>query len=431
MKFGTLHNIINKDFVKNLSVIMTGTLTAQVITIAAAPVLTRLFTPENFGLLALLTSIIAVISRISSLCYERAIVMTPGPKDALNAVALSLALLVVFCFLTLTIAILCRDTIVNIVGNPEFSAWMMLVPLGILMYGLNTIINRWRLRNKDVRSIAMARTSESLFSAVIKIVAGFAIGATSGGLLAGFFGGILVSLMVLSYIPVNLGVMSLAKNISLKRIKAVGAEYRMLPLYASWNALIMVLSQHLPVLLFSSMFSPAVVGFYSIGQRILKQPVSAVGESLNNLYLQKAADKLARGENILLSYKKITSALFMIGLLPFTGLALAAKPLFSIVFGQKWAIAGLYVQIMAPLFCVMIVRIPSNVVYEVFRKQNIKLVLSVLKLILTISSVLFGYFLFKKPVIVIGIFVWINIAVDIAACMVAYRIVKLGPEAKA
>jgi lipopolysaccharide exporter len=426
MTIDTFKTIVRKDFIKNLSVLMTGTLIAQTITIAAAPVLTRLFSPENFGLLALLTSIIAVISRISSLCYERAIVMAPEPEDALNAAALSLAVLAVFCFLTFAIIIVCKNTIVGLAGNPELSAWIMLIPLGILIYGLNTIIHRWRLRNKAVRSIAMARTSESLISALIKIGTGFVIGVYSGGLIAGFFCGLLVSLMVLFFQPDHLNLINWRDSISLNRIKAVGAEYRVLPLFASGNALIMVLSQHFPVLLFSSLFSPAIVGFYSLGQRMLNQPVTVVGDSLNNLYFQKAAEELARGGDILRSYKRITLTLFLIGLLPFTILSIAAKPIFAIVFGQQWIAAGLYVQIMTPLFFVMIVRIPSNVVYEVFRKQNIKLVFSVLKLILTISGVLCGYSLFKEPVVVIGIFVWINIAVDIAVCMVAYRIVKSG-----
>jgi len=44
-----IRGIINSDFIRNVLIFMGGALLGQVVTMATAPIITRLYTPENFG----------------------------------------------------------------------------------------------------------------------------------------------------------------------------------------------------------------------------------------------------------------------------------------------------------------------------------------------------------------------------------------------
>ena len=61
---------------------MSGTAISQGILIAATPILTRIFSPENFGIFALYLSIVGTISLVSSWKYELAIVLPDKDDDA-------------------------------------------------------------------------------------------------------------------------------------------------------------------------------------------------------------------------------------------------------------------------------------------------------------------------------------------------------------
>lgn len=52
------------EFSKNVLTLITGTTIAQAIPIAISPILTRIYTPEDFGVFALFVSLVGFISVI-------------------------------------------------------------------------------------------------------------------------------------------------------------------------------------------------------------------------------------------------------------------------------------------------------------------------------------------------------------------------------
>ncbi|QLK87927.1 hypothetical protein E3U36_07160 [Arsenophonus endosymbiont of Aphis craccivora] len=63
------------EFARNVVTLMTGTTIAQAIPIAISPLLTRIYTPKDFGVLALFISIIAILGSIANARYELAIML--------------------------------------------------------------------------------------------------------------------------------------------------------------------------------------------------------------------------------------------------------------------------------------------------------------------------------------------------------------------
>ena len=59
-------------FARSVSVLVGGTAAGQIIVMAASPILTRLYSPEDFGLLSVYAGLLGILGVIASLRYQLA-----------------------------------------------------------------------------------------------------------------------------------------------------------------------------------------------------------------------------------------------------------------------------------------------------------------------------------------------------------------------
>ena len=67
---------------------LTGTAAGQLVSILLSPVLTRLYSPQQFGVLSVYTALLTILVVIASLRYELTVPMAASDEDAINLVAL-------------------------------------------------------------------------------------------------------------------------------------------------------------------------------------------------------------------------------------------------------------------------------------------------------------------------------------------------------
>ena len=91
------------EFSRNVLTLMTGTSIAQAIPIAISPILTRIYTPEDFGVFALYMAIATVVSVIATGRYETAIMLPKKDSEAINLFIVSIFSLIGRYFLTLIV----------------------------------------------------------------------------------------------------------------------------------------------------------------------------------------------------------------------------------------------------------------------------------------------------------------------------------------
>lgn len=388
---------------------MGGNILSQLIEIGFAPITTRLFTPENFGVLALFGAMVGILSKVGSLCYDRAVLLPKSKKDALNVMALAIVVLVSFSFTMQLFYFLFRKPIASLLKAPGIETWLVIVPLGILLTGSVQLARSWRLREKEFKSIATSRLMKSLFSVSVKITIGYFIGSVSGGLIGGVLVGTTVAFFTLVALPGNLDIARLKTQITTGGIKSVAVVYKKFPLFASWNALFNFLSQYLIIFVFSAFFSPAVAGLYSLGNRVLKQPIVFISDSIRNVYFQKAASQVAHQLPVFHDLVKLTAVLFFAGIIPFGSIAMLGKSFFELIFGENWGTAGTYMQIMAPWFLLIFTGGPAKIVYEALQIQDQRLAFNLSSAIFRAVAVISGAWLFKDPMATIAIFVTVNV----------------------
>ena len=165
-------NIFKSDFVKNVLTLMTGTTIAQAIPIAVTPILTRIYTPDDFGVFALFLAITAIAGAIANGQYEQSILLPKSDDDAINLVVLGVVIATVFSLLLLVIVLFFNTNIANLLGNKELENWLFLVPLSTLLVGIYNSLNFFNIRKKEFKNVSISLVSRSIGLSLSQVIIG-------------------------------------------------------------------------------------------------------------------------------------------------------------------------------------------------------------------------------------------------------------------
>src|SRR5579859_7537402 len=83
----------SRPFLKDVSIMLTGAAGGQAVSLLLSPLLTRLYSPQEFGTLSVFSAIIAILSVVAALRYELALPLAKSDEDAVNLMAVCLCVL--------------------------------------------------------------------------------------------------------------------------------------------------------------------------------------------------------------------------------------------------------------------------------------------------------------------------------------------------
>ena len=366
------------EFTHNVLTLLSGTAIAQAIPIAISPILTRIYSPEDFGLFGLFFAILAILAVLTNGRYENAIMLPKKDGDALHIFALGI---IINFFLSITILIIVaifNDSITKLLGNEEISLWLYFIPISLFFTGLFNILNSMNNRQKNYKDIASATITKSMVMALVQLVVGLiksgAAGLILGQILAQFFANV-----------------KLFKNIikdkkaifSIKKLKiiALAIKYKKFPIFSLPSALANVLSGQLSNILISSFYSVATLGFYSLIQRMLAIPSVLIGKSIGQVYYEEGTRARKKNGVVTDIFNSTFKKLVIIGLPSFSILFFVVEDLFAFVFGEEWRIAGHYAQIVIPMFFMRFVVASLSITYDMFGYLKLELIWQVALLV--------------------------------------------------
>lgn len=369
------------DFAKNIVTLLTGTTAAQIIPLALSPVLTRLYSPDDFGILALFFSICSILSVVAAGRYELSIVIPEKDEEAANIVFLSIFVSAVFAlFLQIVFAVF-NSEIASLLGNESISFWLYFVPLVVFMMSLYNILRYFSIRIKDFKNVAVTRAVKSAAGGAIKLVLGL-VGFTSGGLVTGevisqFFGN--TSLIRNVYRRKEL-----FAGVNRAKMAEEAKKYSDFPKFSLPGALSNSLSLNLNSFFLTSFFSLAVLGQYALVNKAVSVPLTIIGSSVSDAYFQRAARERNETGSAKNAFIQSAKYLSFIAVPVFLVLFFFGEVIFAFVFGDSWKIAGSYAKILSFLVAVRLVAAPLSVTMSTFEKQKTSLMLTLLQLILMV-----------------------------------------------
>ncbi|MCF8234555.1 MAG: oligosaccharide flippase family protein [Bacteroidales bacterium] len=416
-----LKKYLASDFIRNILTLMTGAVIAQAIPFLASPLLTRLYTPTDFGIFALYTAIVGTAVVVSSLRYELAIMLPKEQRDARSLTFLSGLLTVGMALLSFVLILIFKNYLIEKV-NSDLDYFIWIVPVGLLFSGLYQIMNSFSTRNKFFKSTSAGKVTQS--GAIIGSQIGLKLLSFSSiGLIVGKVIGDFLAFLYLFILNIRKNTLTLA-TVTKQNIIENARTYKDFPKYQALSAFLNQLAQNLPALLLTFFYAPQIAGFYALTTRILSAPIRLIGMSTREVYYQKASEMHARGENIFRLYLKTTLGLAKIGIIPFILFGIFATYIFTWVFGNQWYTSGIYAQIIVAWSFFLFINSPTTTTIYILNLQRFGLKFESVSLTLRAFSLFAGYYFFDSHYLSVGFFALAGILLNLFLILYIYRKLK-------
>ncbi len=332
------------EFSRNVLTLMTGTTIAQAIPIAISPILTRIYTPEDFGMFALYMSIASILSVVATGRYELAIMLPKKDEDAVNIVALSIIISFFVSFISFLIVSVFNTQITNLLGNPEISNWLYFIPITVLLTGIYQSFNYWSNRKKQYKRLATSRVIQSGTTSTTNLGMGFG-GVGASGLILGGVLGQLIATATLSRMIWKED-KCWVKNIKKLKIFALSKKYKKFPTWNLFSSFVYTFRENILIFIFSKYYELYSLGFYFFSKRLLLIPSSILVNAFSDVFFQKISKVTVYSKiyDIAYSYFKKMFYIFTIPFILFIFLLEISVP---IIFGEKWNDLYLYLLVMS------------------------------------------------------------------------------------
>ena len=387
----TINKLIpSSGFARNVLKLMTGTVISQAVGILAIPIISRLYSPEDYGIFMKYLGIVMIASVFITFRYDYMIVLQKKKKNAVNLLVLALLITLCVSFLSLIIVLLIPDTLENLLKTEGLGRWLIYLPLSFLLFGIFQTFENYHLRKKDFNKLRSGTISQSLTKSIVNIGLGF-ISSIKGGLIYGYIAGQIMVITVFSIRRLKILLINIRKYFDWNHCKEMARKYRKTALPLIPSNVLGSLTNYLPFFLLAAFFSNDIAGIYGMSFNIVNLPMLAIGKALSDVSFKHTVD-IINSENSLAEYiERIFARLLVIAILPVLFLAIFAQPLFVFILGEEWRMTGLYVQILLPFFFFRFISIPITLFVQT-GKTHLLLYWQIMTLISTVTALMAGKF---------------------------------------
>lgn len=363
--------------------LVTGTAGGRLIALAALPIATRLYSPEDFATLATYLGVVSIVAVAACLRLDIAIPLAESEDDAANLLVLALCSALGVSAFALALTILAPTALAKALGRPELAPHLWLLPLGVLMTASYSALQFWATRARRFGTIAWTRITQAAMGVGVLLGLGWAgiapLGLLMGTMLSSSAGGIRLGLEAWRRDG------RLLKVVSIPAMRATLKRHRRYPIYSTPEALANTAGIHLPVILIAA-FASAETGFLLLAMQIMNTPTNLLGSSIAQVYMSRAPQEMQAGRLATFTLQMV-HRLIQIGVGPLIFAGLLAPLMFPLVFGAEWARAGQIVAWLTPWMILKLVGSSISMVLHQTGRQHWAMALQVLGLVMRVGAV--------------------------------------------
>jgi len=346
------------------------------ISIGLYPIVTRIFTKEQFGGLGLYLAVVGIIALAGTSLYPSGLVIPKFKRDFYALVKLSISLAIIVVIVTSFTIFFFKDTFIYIFKLETLGNLIYLIPFGIALTCITDISLNWNVRNKDFKKNAFSGVASGGSLKIMNISHGLVFGPTLIGLIISNWISVIIAISTLGVKKMIIGLRVL-RRVSLKETIVIGKTYKKYPLNLLPGNLLNKYTTDLPIYMLTAYFSPAITGAFVLADNIMKIPLNVIGNSLGLVFLQRANELYLTSPKSMSDFAYETNKkMLKVGVLSFGFLFGFGDLIFAIVFGKKWAIAGTFARILSTYFIFKLISGPMAKVFRVVGKEQYSLYVS-------------------------------------------------------
>ncbi|MEE6295627.1 lipopolysaccharide biosynthesis protein [Georgenia wangjunii] len=413
--------------VRGLGKLMSGTIVGQVLVLASMPLLSRLYTPDSFGVFTAVVAVAVMVGPLATGRYELAIAIPAKDSDAVSVAFVSLIMAVATGVMGTLVILASGELITTHLGHHDLYPWILYVPLISSVAAAFTVLHYLALRRQRYGAIARRSVIRSLVLVTYQCGAGL-VSPTPAGLLlgqaAGEFAGV-VSLLSRSSIRAawrRNKVRPLRAHLG--RLWLSAKVYLRFPLLLAPSGLLNVAGVHLPVVLVSGLYGPAVAGWLGMAQRSVSVPVALVAASVAQVFLARFA-RAVREEDpgartlFIRTFRRLSAA----AVLTTVTILVAAPTLLHGLLGSEWSMSGDYARPLAIAVGCQILAVPLTQALIVLQKTRTQVGWDFARVVVVVASLYLSRKLDAPPLTALWVYSVCAAAMHLIALALSYRAV--------
>ncbi len=388
------------NFLRHIVTVGSGSASAQLLTIATMPILTRLYTPTAYAGWGLLISVVVLFTAVVTLRYELAIVLPTTHEEAANGLVGSLAVIVILSLVAGFILLFIGSVFLG-EFHEELRGWLWFIPGLVGAMGAYQVATAWLTRTQEFGWYSISQVVLPLLTISCQMGAAFLGAKSSSGLIAGTLLGQCGATALLAFLIHRRYGGLIRRSISLAGARGFLLKYKVYPFYMTPYTIISAVRERLAYFLLASYGSKPAVGFYNLSSRLANMPNSLLSSAVRPVFFQHAASTDFR-----LLENKITRVLncLAVAVVPFWILFLFhARDLFAMVFGELWREAGIYAAILSVPAVPLILGNWLDRAFDALGRQRLAFTLELIFSLLSIAALTLGMLLFRNALVAISL----------------------------
>lgn len=393
---------MTNEFIKKICFLTIHFGLAQLILLLATPLLTRLYTPDNFASFGYITAFISIFLPLTSLQFEYAIPLSKIQKITNLLVKMCLLLVCSMGILIFAIFIFLQSyfslTKIDVISSALFFIIFLLQGLvQVYTLSLNT--------EGKIRVIAQGRIIQNCVMVAVQIMLPISFYThCSNELLIGLLLGLLSNLIYyykLSFFKLS----TINVNLSKRKIVFLFKRYYKLPLFSSWSAFVESSSTLMPILLIGPFYGAKWLGIYFLVYRVFTAPSGLLTNALSRLLIKEFSDCIKEKITITPLFFKVSKLLASLAVV-YLLIMILISPYMPCIFGSSWVDAEPVLKVLSPIIAIMLCVSPLSAIFLFLNKNGIDLIWQLMYVTLTFWVI---YYFHQQPfmyMLILLVVVW-------------------------
>ncbi len=407
-----------KRFFKNVSILASGSVVAQAILFAVSPILTRLYTPEQFGIFQQFMSYSLLTGVLVTGKMELAIVLPKSEEEGRRVTQTSILLSLLASAAFLLLFQLFSPLLLKNVYFQNHPHWLYWIPLSNLLGGCISSVLLWIQRKEKYLKNTFFSIGQALLATVLNIAIAY-----SSAKQEGLFWAFLLTQFILTIVMMS-GEPLFEQFWDWAATRRILKQYIAFPKYMLWSEFLLTVNQQVVPIVFGFLYAPATVGLFYLAIRILRVPTLVIANAVGNVFKNDAINTFRETNDFQPLYRATLKRMVLLGIVPFSVLLFTAPLFFSFFFGEKWTVAGTYAQALSMMLFFEFITVPFLTVYIVTQKTKLNLFAQVINTVASLSGIFIGYFVFQDAYYSIVFFVGFNIVVYVLNLFLTFKLAK-------
>ena len=407
------------DFFSNTLKLSSAPFLTQIFSFLMLPIISRFYSPEDFGVFNIFLSYVGVITVFSGMAYHQAIVLPKDDKDGFSLFLTSIFLTVLLFLITALIVLITPYDVYIKFKIEDVFEYRHIIYLSIFFHGLYVSLLGWNLRFLNFGLISISRILRVVLNKSFIVVCALLFFGSPKFLIYGeFLGSVLVCLILILYFNF--------KNITMPSFKdlfKVSLLYKQFPLFNLPNDLIYRSKTAIIIGLLVYFFSTEQAGYYGMAMLILAIPTSLIGASIGEVYYQKIAE--SNDSDLIREFsKRIFKILCFCSFFAFTYIAFFSYDLLPFLLGIKWLKSGILISILSFSLLFEFIFGPFLHILKVLNKQQYLVYFQIVSILVSVISIAIGGY-YNRIELAFALFSFLNGLNSLLLSLIIFNFIKI------